>query len=75
MVDEATLTQAAVELMQNAGFMQSVENLKQHYIHALLNTAANEQDQREEIYRRVAVLGSVINELADIAQNPIETAH
>ncbi len=75
MVDEVTQTQAAVELMGNPGFSQAVKNLKEQYVHALLNTAANEQDQREEIYRRCAVLGSVINELADIAQNPIETAH
>ncbi len=75
MVDEATLTQAANELMQNVAFKQGVDNLRVQYVNALLNTAANEQDQREEIYRRVAVLGSVINEIADIAMNPIETAH
>ena len=75
MADEVTMTQAARELMLNPGFMQAVDNLKEQYVNALLNTAANEQAQREEIYRRCAVLGSVINELADISQNPLETAH
>ena len=75
MADEVTLTLAARELMANPAFMQAVDRLKEHYMEALLATAANEQDKREELYRRVSVLGGVMTELADISQNPIETAH
>ena len=62
-------------MLQNPAFKQATENLRERYVSALLDTAANEQEKREELYRRVAVMGGVITELADIAQNPIETAH
>jgi len=75
MADVITQTLAARELMANPAFMRAVDQLKEHYLDALLGTAANEQDKREELYRRVSVLGGVMTELADIAQNPIETAH
>ena len=75
MADTITTTLAARELLQNPGFEQATANLREHYIGLILGTSSNEQDKREEIYRRVSVLGSVIAELADIAQNPVETAH
>ena len=75
MADEVTLTLAARELMNNPAFMQAVEQLKERYMDALLGTAANEQDKREELYRRISVLGGVMTELVDISENPLETAH
>jgi len=74
-VDSATLTMEAQGLLNNPAFKQAVENLREHYTNALLATASNEHEKREELYRRVSVMGAVIAELADIAQNPIETAH
>ncbi len=75
MADEVTLTLAARELMAYPAFMQAVDQLKDHYVDALLGTAANEQEKREELYRRISVLGGVMTELVDISQNPMETAH
>ncbi len=75
MVDEATLTQAARELLQNPAFNQAVDTLRDRYVQAILGSASNDQEQREECYRRVSVLLGVITELADISQNPMETTH
>ena len=73
--DSITTTLAARELLQNPAFTQATEKLREHYVGLLLGTSSDERDKREEIYRRVSVLGSVIAELADLAQNPVETAH
>ena len=75
MADVITQTLAARELMANPAFTLAVDRLKDRYVDALLGTAANEQEKREELYRRISVLGGVMTELVDISENPLETAH